>query len=148
MSQSNPDDPKRPTIGVGVVILRAGTAGLEVLLILRGRPPRQGEWSIPGGRQQWGETLHETARREVFEETGVTLGELTLVDVVDAVFRAPGGDVERHLTLIDYRAAWMNGEPRAGDDAADVRWFPLADLGQHGIWDETLRVIRAAAAAF
>jgi 8-oxo-dGTP diphosphatase len=148
MTQSNPDDPKQPTIGVGVVILRPAPAGPEVLLILRARAPHQGEWSIPGGRQHWGETLHDAARREVLEETGVTVGELTLVDVVDELIRTPDGHVDRHMSLIDYLASWISGEPRAGDDAADVRWVPAADIGRLIAWDETQRVIRKAAEAF
>ncbi len=136
----------KPTVGVGVVVLRAGYLGLEVLLILRARPPRQGEWSIPGGKQEWGETLHETARRESWEETGVQVAELRLVDAVDALFRDECGSLIRHLTLIDYRADWVSGEARPGEDAAEARWVPIADLGRYALWDQTERVILAAAA--
>ena len=137
---------QKPIVGVGVVVFRAGNGGTEVLLIRRGRPPRQGEWSMPGGKQEWGETLHEAAHREIMEETGVTIANLKLVDVVDGLMREPDGTLSRHLTLIDYRADWVAGEPRAGDDAQDARWVPLAELPSYKLWSETTRVILAAAA--
>ena len=143
---SPPKPPLRPTVGVGVVILRGGQHGPEVMLILRARPPRQGEWSIPGGKQEWGETLHDAAHREVHEETGVKIAGLKLIDAVDGFIHDDKGALVRHLTLIDYRADWVSGEPRAGDDAADVRWVPIADLARYDLWRETTRVILAAIA--
>ncbi len=137
---------RKPTVGVGVVVLRPGQAGLEVLLIKRGRPPRQGEWSMPGGKQEWGETLHQAAHREVLEETGVIITGLKLIDVVDGLFRESGGAVTSHLTLVDYRADWVSGAPRAGDDAAEARWVPVADLAPYKLWSETARIIAAGAA--
>jgi ADP-ribose pyrophosphatase YjhB (NUDIX family) len=123
-------------VGVGVVVLK----GNEVLLIRRGRPPKQGEWSIPGGRQEFGETVRETALREVMEETGITAGNLRLLDVVDLV--RPDGS--GHWTLVDFAADWVAGEPVAGDDAAAARWFAGADIDTLGLWSETVRIIRAA----
>lgn len=145
---NNAPDPsiRKPTVGVGVVVFRAGQTGLEVLLIKRGKPPRQGEWSMPGGKQEWGETLHQAAHREVLEETGVTITDLKLVDVVDGLFRESGGSVTNHLTLVDYRAVWVSGEARAGDDATEARWVPVSDLGPYKLWSETTRVILAGAA--
>lgn len=137
---------QKPIVGVGVVVLRPGAAGHEVLLIRRGRPPRQGDWSIPGGKQEWGETLHEAAHREIMEETGVTIAGLKLIDVVDGLMRDAGGALERHLTLVDYRADWTDGELRPGDDATDARWVPLADLPAYKLWSETIRIILAGAA--
>lgn len=126
----------QPVVGVGVVVLK----GDEVLLIRRGRPPKQGEWSIPGGRQEFGETVRECALREVLEETGITAGNPELVDVVDLV-RSSG-----HWTLVDFAADWIAGEPVAGDDAADAKWVRAADIGSLGLWSETVRIIRAAIA--
>jgi 8-oxo-dGTP diphosphatase len=140
-----PSDQK-PIVGVGVVVFRAGAAGREVLLIRRGRPPRQGEWSIPGGKQEWGETLHEAAHREIMEEAGVTIGDLKLIDVVDGLMRGTGGALERHLTLVDYRADWTGGDLRPGDDAMDARWVALGDLPTYKLWSETTRIILAGAA--
>ncbi len=147
--ESDPSDAKRaapkPVVGVGVVIFRPGETGQDVLLIRRARPPRLGEWSIPGGKQEWGETLQETAHREVREETGVTIAGLRLIDVVDSIFRE-NGVIARHLSLIDYRADWVSGEPVAGDDAGEARWVPVADIGSYGLWSETIRIILAGAA--
>lgn len=145
-STSLPTQPQRPTIGVGVVVLRPGQTGPEVLLIRRGKPPRQGEWSIPGGKQEWGETLAEAAHREIWEETGVKIADLRLIDVVDGLMRGTDGALTRHLTLVDYRADWVGGEARAGDDAVDARWVPVADISAFKLWSETTRIILAGAA--
>jgi 8-oxo-dGTP diphosphatase len=136
---------QRPSIGVGAVVLRRTQDGFEVLLIRRGKPPRAGEWSIPGGRQEWGETVRETAVREIMEETGVKVADLRLLDVVDGISRT-GGVVAGHWTLVDFRADWVEGDPRAGDDATDAKWVAVADLGNYGLWTETQRIIAAAVA--
>ena len=136
---------QRPSIGVGAVVLRKGPQGAEVLLIRRAKPPRAGEWSIPGGRQEWGETVRETAAREILEETGVTVSGLRLVDVVDGII-SENGAVAGHWTLVDFRADWLAGEPRAGDDASEAKWVPVSDLDRYGLWRETQRIIAAAMA--
>jgi len=127
-----------PVPAVGVVCLR----GDEVLLIRRGSPPRLGEWSLPGGRIEPGERARDAALRELYEETGVTAEITGLLDVVDGLFPP-----DRHYVLIDYAARWVAGEPRAGDDAADAAFLPLAQLDELVAWDETRRVVRLAAAA-
>ena len=133
------DKPRIPTPAVGVVCLR----GDEVLLIRRGRPPKLGEWSLPGGRLEWGETLKEAALRELREETGVEAELLGLIDVVDGIFPDDPG---RHYVLVDYAARWISGEPRAGDDAAEAAFHPLDAIEALVGWDETRRVICMAAA--
>ena len=114
----------------------------QFLLIRRGKPPRLGEWSIPGGRQELGETVRETAVREIREETGLEIELLALVDVVDVVRKDDAGRVASHLTLVDFAARWIGGDAVAGDDAMAVGWFTLADLPSLGLWTETERVIR------
>lgn len=134
-------DPKRPSAAVGVVCFR----GDDVLLIRRGTPPRLGEWSLPGGRVEWGETLHAAALRELLEETGVTADIKGLIDVVDGIFRSrTHDDVWAHYVLVDYAAVWRSGEPRAGDDAAAAAFLSPDDLKTIDLWDETRRVIDAA----
>lgn len=133
------DYPTRPWVGVGVVVTR----GDRVLMIRRGKPPRQGQWSLPGGVQELGETVRETAIREVLEETGIEIALGPLADVVDSVTRDPEGRVLHHYTLVDFSATWVAGEPRAGDDARDARWFTLAELEAETLWPETLRLIKA-----
>lgn len=127
-----------PVPTVGVVCLK----GDEVLLIRRGTPPRLNQWSLPGGRLEWGETLEVAALRELKEETGVEAQLLGLLDVVDGVFPArPGGEITRHYVMIDYAARWTGGEPVAGDDAAEARFVTRDEAMALVEWDETRRVI-------
>lgn len=128
-----------PVPAVGVVCLR----GEEVLLIRRGRPPKQGEWSLPGGRIEPGERAIDAALRELHEETGVEAEITGLVDVVDGLFPEAG----RHYVLIDYAARWRSGEPVAGDDAMEARFVALDRVGDLIDWHETRRVIAMAVAA-
>ncbi len=137
------DTPKRPTPAVGIVCLRDD----HVLLVKRGQPPRKGEWSLPGGRIEYGEGAKAAALRELREETGVQAQITGLIDVVDAVFSSrASGEIWTHYVLIDYAARWTHGAPRAGDDAAEARFFSPGELASLGMWDETLRVIDAARA--
>ncbi|MFO1035439.1 MAG: NUDIX hydrolase [Geminicoccaceae bacterium] len=133
--------PDRPIVGVGAVVWREN----RVLLVRRGKPPRAGQWSIPGGGQHVGETLHEAVSREVAEEAGLALASLDLLTTVDLVERDDQGRVQWHYTLIDFTAEAASGEARAGDDADEVGWFTLDELKGLGLWTETLRIIRMAA---
>jgi 8-oxo-dGTP diphosphatase len=135
--------PTRPWVGVGVIVFR----GEEVLLVRRGRPPRLGEWSIPGGAQRLGETAEEAARRELREETGIEVGPLRLAAVVDAITRDDAGRPRFHYTIVDFCALWRAGEPRAGGDASAAGWFPPEALPALGLWPEALRAIAAARVA-
>ena len=135
--------PRRPTPAVGVACFRGPADAPEVLLIRRGKPPRAGEWSLPGGRVEWGERCADAALRELAEETGTRAELLGLVDVVDGLFPSPGGGA--HYVLVDYAARWTGGAPCAGDDAADARFHPLAAVDGLGLWGETVRILHAAA---
>lgn len=131
-------EPPRPTPCAGVVCLK----GDRVLLIQRGTPPRQGQWSIPGGRVEPGEAVTAAALRELREETGVEAELLGLVAVIDYI------TPERHYVLIDYAARWVSGEPAAGDDAADAKFVSLADIESLGMWAQTVSVIGQAYATY
>lgn len=135
------DYPNRPLIGVGVVVFKDG----RVLLVRRGKPPREGQWSLPGGRQRLGERVEETARREVAEEAGIDVEVGPLVDVVDSITRDAEGAVQYHYTLVDLLAEWRAGTAAAGHDAAEVAWADPADLGPYDLWKETERIIALAA---
>lgn len=134
--------PKAPVCGVGVVCFK----GDHVLLVKRSKPPIVWQWSIPGGGQELGETTREAALRELHEETGIEARLIGLIDVIDTLRRDDAGRVLYQYTLVDFAAEWTAGEPVAGDDAADAKWVPIADIGNHDLWAETVRVIREAAA--
>jgi len=131
-----------PFVGVGVVVWR----GEEFLLIRRGKEPRRGQWTIPGGRQDLGETVRETAAREILEEASVHIEVCGLIDVVDAINLDDDGKVRFHATLVDFAGTWISGEAIAGSDAMDVGWFRLDDLEGLGLWGETERIIRESVA--
>ena len=133
--------PERPLVGVGVVVWR----GEQVLLVKRGKPPRKGEWGLPGGGQELGETVREAAVREVLEETGLTVRAEQVVTVVDSVSRDDSGRVQFHYTLVEIAAEYVDGEAVAADDVDAVRWAGLEDVNHLVNWEETRRVIREAA---
>ncbi len=121
----------------------------EILLIRRGKAPRLGEWSIPGGRIEWGETCEQAALRELREETGVEAELMGLLDVVDGFFELEGGAASAsHAVLIDYAARWRYGEARAGDDAAEARFWPAERALELVQWSETRRIIALALERF
>jgi len=129
--------PERPWVGVGIVVWKGG----EVLLVKRGRNPRKGEWSIPGGGQSLGETVFEAAIREVGEETGLVIRPTGIITVVDSILRDAEERPQFHYTLVEINAEWVDGEACAADDVDDVRWVMPAVAGDLVRWDETLRVI-------
>ena len=134
--------PTRPFVGVGAVVWR----GDQVLLVQRGKPPRQGEWGLPGGAQHVGETVADTARREVMEETGIEIEVIGLLDIVDVIDRDEDGCVRYHFTLIDVNAeAVGNDEARPGDDASAVMWADPRALDDLELWAETARMIALGA---
>lgn len=130
--------PRSPAVGVGVVCFRGAD---EVLLVRRARPPREGEWSLPGGRLEWAERLQDAATRELSEETGVSADIVGLLDVVDGLFTGKHAQVEHHFVLVDFLAEWTAGEPHAADDAAEAAFVPLDQALRLVSWDETRRVI-------
>ncbi len=132
MTQEN----KSPIDCVGVICFRRQ----DVLLIKRGTPPRIGEWSIPGGRIEAGESEQCAALRELFEETGVKAKLIEKVAMIPAHFE------EEDYNLHDYAALWISGEPRAGDDAAHAAFIRPAALGDLGMWPKTRAVIEQARA--
>ncbi len=132
--------PDRPWVGVGVAVLQRG----RVLLVRRGRPPRLGEWGIPGGAQNLGETLFEAAAREVREETGLEIANPRVLTALDSITRDARGLVEYHYTLVEVAADCPEGDPVAADDALDARWATPEEAMALVAWDETRRVLRLA----
>ncbi len=132
--------PAHPLVGVGVVVWR----GDAVLLVRRAKPPRAGQWSLPGGLVEPGEEVRAAARRELLEETGLAVGRLELLEVVDSIERDARGRLTRHYVLIDFMAESEDGEARAMSDAAAVGWFAPASWGELGLWEKTRRVLELA----
>ena len=139
--RKNIEYPERPIAGVGVVVFR----NEEVLLVKRKKAPYKGQWSIPGGKQRLGETVTQAAHRELMEETGVEVNELTLIDVIDIMVPDEEGKILYHYIVADYRAHWLSGECSPGDDAQDVQWFNLNKLGSISLLDKTRKIILKAA---
>lgn len=139
---SSREYPSFPIPGVGVICFKADT----VLLIRRGKAPRLGEWSIPGGAVEVGETVRDAARREFGEECGGEIELRELVDVVDLVQRDEQGRVRFHYALIDFWAEWLAGELHPAGDVTDARWVAPAELGSYGLPSSTRAVIDQAIA--
>jgi len=137
--------PSRPIVGIGIVVLRPHDGGgAEVLLVRRGKPPNIGAWTLPGGAQELGETAIEAARRELLEETRLTVGALHLAANVDNIQRDAEGRIRYHYTIIDFAARWEGGEAIAGSDVSEATWAPLDGLEAFSLWHEAHRVIAIA----
>jgi ADP-ribose pyrophosphatase YjhB (NUDIX family) len=132
--------PEQPVVGVGAVVFR----GEEVLLVRRGQEPARGSWSLPGGLVELGETLEAALRREVLEETGLTVSILGLSAVLDRIYRDPDGRIPYHYVLVDYACEYEAGELSPGSDVTAARFVPLAGLEDLDLPRHTARVIRRA----
>lgn len=133
--------PEAPIAGVGAVIVRDGAPG-SVLLIRRGQEPLKGEWSLPGGAVELGETLEEAIRREVLEETGLVVEPVEVVEVFDRISRDPEGRVRYHYVLVDFLCRMTGGSLACATDAAEARWAGENEL--RGLTPLTVEVIRKA----
>ena len=130
--------PETPLVGVGAVILDRD----RVVLVKRRFPPLAGEWSIPGGRLETGETLRAGIIREVREETGLTVEPAELLGVYDRLLRDEGGRILYHYVLIDFLCRRLAGEVQAGGDADDARWFSQEVIEKISLVEDTAEVIR------
>jgi 8-oxo-dGTP diphosphatase len=134
------ENPARPIVGAGAVVMKDG----EVLLIRRGKPPKLGSWSLPGGAQELGETIEDAVVREVLEETGLEVRVIAFLDVIDLIEKEAEG-IRYHYTLLDYLAEVTGGTLSPGTDAADARFFSLEEALALPLWSETHRIIKLAA---
>ncbi|HEX5234888.1 MAG TPA: NUDIX hydrolase [Silvibacterium sp.] len=116
--------PERPIVGVGAVIFDRD----RVLLVQRGHAPMQGEWSLPGGALELGETLEEGVKREVQEETGLIVEPMGMVAVFDRIARDDAGRVQFHYVLVDYLCRISGGSAACASDAVDLRWSTREEL--------------------
>lgn len=120
--------PESPLVGVGAVIVHRQNDNDRVLLIRRGTPPLLGEWSLPGGVLECGESLRDAVVREACEETGLTVEPGEMLGVYERVIRGEAGRVRYHFVLIDFLCRPLSGELQAGSDAAGVGWFMRDEL--------------------
>lgn len=122
---------------VGAVVFKCG----RVLLVQRGRPPVQGQWAIPGGNVELGETLQQAAEREILEETGIVIRAKDAIYSFDAIIKDDLGRVQFHYVIVDLAAEYISGELRPGDDATDARWVAPHELDQLNISPPTLDLL-------
>ena len=133
--------PEAPIVGVGAVVID----GTKVLLVRRGNEPLKGEWSLPGGALEVGETLQQGVVREVLEETGVTVAPAGVVEILDRIVRdEESGRVRYHYVLIDFVCRVSSGSPLVGSDADEVLWVDRAMLEEYRLPPVTVRVIEKA----
>jgi ADP-ribose pyrophosphatase YjhB (NUDIX family) len=130
--------PAMPFVGVGAIIIEND----RVVLVKRGQPPLEGEWSIPGGVLEVGEMLREAAVREAWEETSLKVEPGELLGVYDRVLRDDSGRTLYHYVLIDFLCRPLEGTPEAGGDAAEARWFSREEIQDLNLASDTAEVIR------
>ena len=130
--------PQVPIAAVGVVVLK----GDKVLLIRRGKEPGRGRWGLPGGAVELGETVAQTAEREVDEECGIEIQIRDVIEVIDRIIGDDDGQIRYHYILIDLLAGHRRGDPIASSDAMEVRWVVEKELDQLELSQATRRVIR------
>jgi len=134
--------PVGPIIGVGGVVVQDG----KVLIVKRAHEPRKGEWSLPGGQVELGETLIDATRREIREETGLDVEVGALIELFDRVHRHDGR-VQYHFVIADFLCTPCGGTLAAADDALDVAWVTPDELEEYGVNQHAAAVIRKALAA-
>lgn len=134
----NREFPELPLVGVGAIIIEDD----RVLLVKRGHPPIQGQWSIPGGVLEVGEMVREAAVREAREETGLTVEPGELLGVFDRILHDAEKRVQYHYVLIDFLCKRIAGELHAASDAEEVRWFRRDELPVLHLAKDTQEVIQ------
>jgi len=144
---SSREYPERPIVGVGGVIIDQG----RTLLIRRGSEPLLGEWSIPGGTLEIGETLEEGVARELLEETGIEVRVLELIEVFDRIYLENGaiGGQQKirprfHYVIADYLCERIGGEPRAGGDVTEVAFAREDEFAKFHLTETATRILKKA----
>jgi 8-oxo-dGTP diphosphatase len=132
------DYPDRPLIGVGAVIV----SGERVVIVRRGHEPLKGEWSIPGGLVEVGETLRAAVAREALEETGLVVEPGDVLEVLDRIVRDSQGRIQFHYVLVDFLCRPAGGQLLAGGDAEDARWVTVAELAGFAVADSAVAVLQ------
>lgn len=142
--------PEKPVVGIGGVVIEDDRA----LLIRRGTEPLIGQWSIPGGTLELGESLQAGVARELLEETNLEVRILDLIEVFDRIFpgdsggSSPASRPRYHYVIVDYLCERISGEPRAGSDVTDLVYVREEDLPQYQLTETATRVLRTAFAMY
>jgi ADP-ribose pyrophosphatase YjhB (NUDIX family) len=143
---SSREYPERPLVGVGGVVIKEGRA----LLILRGSEPLKGEWSIPGGMLELGETLEQGVERELLEEAGLRVRVVGFIEVFDRIYFEPSGaqgarETPRfHYVIIDFLCELLSGQAVAGSDVTDVAWAREEELDRFKMTETAMRILGKA----
>lgn len=132
--------PDRPWLGVGGIVFQED----RVLLVKRGKEPGLGQWSIPGGVVEIGETVANAVQREIEEETGLRVEVLSLVEVFERILPDGQGRILYHYVLLDFLCSIKGGRLIAGSDVTEAIFSPWAQLGSLGLPPETVKVIEKA----
>jgi mutator protein MutT len=136
----NREYPDRPIVGVGGVVIADG----KVLLVRRASEPLRGQWSLPGGGVELGETLEDGVRRELREETGLEVRIVEMVEAFERIVRDEAGRIRYHFVLVDYLCEPVAGEARAGSDVLDVAWATRDSLACFELPPKATSVIEKA----
>jgi ADP-ribose pyrophosphatase YjhB (NUDIX family) len=131
------DYPDRPVVGVGAVVLVDG----KVVLVRRAHEPLKGEWNLPGGGVEVGETLREACAREVREETGLVVDVGAVIEVFDRIMLDAAGAVQYHFVLVDYVCHPVGGALACGSDASDIVLADPAALDRYHLTEKAKEVI-------
>lgn len=142
---SSREYPDRPIVGVGAVIVDQGSQ--RVVLVRRAAPPSEGQWSLPGGVLELGETLRAGVEREALEETGLAVKAGEVLELLDRIIPGAGGKTQFHYVLVDFVCHVRGGELRPGGDAAEVAWAGKDELAKYKLEATAVRVIMKALAA-
>lgn len=121
--------PEHPAVGVGGIVLKEDS----ILLVRRGNPPSKGQWGVPGGVLELGESVKAGVAREVKEETGIEVEVGDLVEIFEVFQKDPWGATEFHYVLLDYLCYYVSGELQAGDDADECQFIPFDKLSQENL---------------
>jgi 8-oxo-dGTP diphosphatase len=129
---ASPAQPSHPQLAVSAAIFRAG----RILLVRRARAPAEGFYSLPGGRVEFGESLHAAVHREVAEETALKIEIIDLAGYREALPATTGGG---HYLIMSFAARWIAGDPVLNDELDDFRWLAPDGLGDlkltTGLWE-------------
>jgi ADP-ribose pyrophosphatase YjhB (NUDIX family) len=131
--------PDSPIVGVGGVVIHRH----RVLLVRRGHEPLKGEWSIPGGTVELGEELAEAVRRELKEETGLSVEPLEVIAIFDRI-QGVGRRVRYHFVIVDYLCRLKGGKLTPGSDVMDARWVRPNELAPYALTEKAESVVREA----